>query len=402
MSQLPLAELKWTLGFTDPAHVRRQATTVGETGPTRRVWRGDGPRWELPEHVQDLSGLAVETGGGGASTLYQFLVDSHSDGMIVLHRGAVVYEQYLHGLRRQDLHLTASMAKAFIGLLAGILEDQGLFTRDDQVATYVPELAGTAFGDATIRHLLDMTTQVAYGGRKFHREVEAHRWWAVVAPRMRPDGYGGPTTLLDRLKTARATGPYGEVFHYENGSCEAMGALISRVTGATVSDLMSELIWSKIGADEDARYILDAAGVETACGGYAATLRDIARVGEMLRCGGSLGDRQIVPESVVRAISTVPEGATAQVRLPRAAANSPATMSYRDYWWILNDPFDSFMASGIHGQRLFVSRELDLVVAHFGSQIISPCVPTPPFPAVFTRLGTHLSASAVKDAIATG
>ena len=92
--------------------------------PTRRVWRGDGPRWELPERLQDLSRLAVETGGGGASTLYQFLVDSHSDGMIVLHRGAVVYEQYLHGLRRQDLHLTASMAKAFIGLLAGMLEDR--------------------------------------------------------------------------------------------------------------------------------------------------------------------------------------------------------------------------------------------------------------------------------------
>ncbi len=102
-----------------PVQVRRQATAVGETGPTRRVWRGDGPRRELPEQLQDLSRLAVESGGGGASTLYQFLVDSHSDGMIVLHRGAVVYEQYLHGLRRQDLHLTASMAKAFIGLLAG-------------------------------------------------------------------------------------------------------------------------------------------------------------------------------------------------------------------------------------------------------------------------------------------
>lgn len=64
MSQLPLAELKWTLGFTDPAQVRRQATAVGETGPTRRVWRGDGPRRELPEQLQDLSRLAVESGGG--------------------------------------------------------------------------------------------------------------------------------------------------------------------------------------------------------------------------------------------------------------------------------------------------------------------------------------------------
>jgi len=101
----------------------------------------------------------------------------------------------------------------------------------------------------------------------------------------------------------------------------------------------------------------------------------------------------------VRAISTVPEGATASVRLPRASADSPAAMSYRDYRWILNDPFDSFMASGVHGQRLFVSRGLDLVVGRaFRIADHLAVRRRTTVPAVFTRIGTHLSASAVKDA----
>ena len=110
----------------------------------------------------------------------------------------------------------------------------------------------------------------------------------------------------------------------------ALGAVLARTSGTTLSDLLSDLVWSRIGAAQDGRYVLDEAGVETACGGFAATLRDIALIGEMLRCGGALDGTQIVPEAVVRSLTTVPDGATARVRLPRASASSPATMSYRD------------------------------------------------------------------------
>ncbi|MFC9856806.1 MULTISPECIES: hypothetical protein [unclassified Streptomyces] len=53
------------------------------------------------------------------------------------------------------------------------------------------------------------------------------------------------------------------------------------------------------------------------------------------------------------------------------------------------------MASGIHGQRLFVPPGLDLVVTHFASQVMSPAVPpaVPPAPLVqaFLRIGAHLN-----------
>lgn len=147
------------------------------------------------------------------------------------------------------------------------------------------------------------------------------------------------------------------------------------------------MIWSRIGAEEGAYYLLGSEGSEAACGGFSATARDLARLGEMIRCGGAIGDRQIVPEAVASTIvSGVPDGYAHRVRFPEA----PATFSYHDLWWIPNDPYGSFMASGIHGQRLFTSPALDLVIVHYASPIISPPVPQVPLVQALLKIGTHL------------
>ena len=121
------------------------------------------------------------------------------------------------------------------------------------------------------------------------------------------------------LGTARATGRPGSDFRYENGNVEAVAAVLRKITGLSTSALLSELLWSRIGAEEDAYYVVvDAEGTEAACGGFSATLRDIARLGELLRCGGALGDQQIVPEEVATGIVTgVPDGPVRGVRSPR-------------------------------------------------------------------------------------
>jgi hypothetical protein len=48
------------------------------------------------------------------------------------------------------------------------------------------------------------------------------------------------------------------------------------------------------------------------------------------------------------------------------------------------------MATGLHGQMLFVSTALDLVIAHYGSHVQSPTTPAPPFMTTFFRIGTYL------------
>lgn len=117
-----------------------------------------------------------------------------------------------------------------------------------------------------------------------------------------------------------------------------------------------------------------------------------ARLGEMIRCGGAVGGLQMVPESVASAIATgVPDGYPRRVRFPGAPGTTPATLSYHDLWWIPNDPYGSFMASGIHGHRLFVPPGLGLVVTHFASQVMPPTVPPAPLVQAFLRIGAHLN-----------
>ncbi|MFB8037235.1 serine hydrolase domain-containing protein [Streptomyces sp. NPDC056004] len=390
MTDAPLADLHWSRDYTDPAWVRRYTTAGRELLPSRRVWRGPGPARSLPTDTAGLELLTITAPDGRTLTLQDLFAAARTDALLVMHRGTLVHETYLHGLRPHDAHFNASAAKSYTGLLAAALAHRGTLDRDATASEYVPELAGTAFGDSTVDHLLHMGTHVSYSGRPFDKPVEAQRYFAVVAPPLRPYGYSGPISIREHLATARATAAPGTEFRYENGNVEALAEILRRVTGTTTSALLSDMIWSHLGADEDAYYVLDGEGTEAACGGFSATARDVARLGEMIRCGGAVGDRQIVPAAVIAAIPDAPEGYAGRVRFPAAPPSTPATLSYHDYWWILNDPYGSFMASGIHGQRLFVSPGLETVIVHYGSQVMSPAVPVAPLVPAFLQIGAHL------------
>ncbi|MEW2298265.1 serine hydrolase [Streptomyces sp. NPDC006743] len=388
----PSSHLMWSRGYTDPAWIRRFTAQGRELSPSRRVWRGLAPARHLPHRAADLDALDVVTTDAGALKLADLFAAAQTDAFVVLHRGEVVYERYLHGTDAHTPHFNASAAKSYLGLVAATLAHQGILDRTAPASAHVPELAGTAFGDARVQDLLHMGTRVSYAGRPFDKALEAQRYQAVIAPRLRPFGYSGPDGIREHLLTARATGAPGEEFRYENGNVEALAEVLRRVTGLTTSALLSDLLWSRIGAEEDAYYILDGDGVEAACGGFSATARDVARLGEMLRCGGAVEGWQVVPAEVAGTITSgVPDGYPRRVRFPAAPPDSPATLSYHDLWWVLNDPYGSYMASGIHGQRLFVSPGLDLVVVHFGSQVMSPAVPPVPLVQAFVRIGVRLN-----------
>ncbi|KDE11810.1 amide hydrolase [Rhodococcus sp. ENV425] len=386
-------DLTWARGLTDPADVRRYLTSRRETMPTRRVWRGRGGVWELPAAPTDLSGLPIERLRGRPETFKRMLETSDTDGIAVVHRGHVVHEYHRPGFAAHDPHLTTSMTKSVVGLAAAILVHDGVVDRRHPASRYVPEAAGTAFGDARVDDLLHMSTRVSYSGRIYHRRAEAQRLLAAVSPSARPFGYTGPGSIREHLATARATGPAGAEFRYENGNVEMVAEVLRRATGTTLADLVGELVWSRIGAEEDGYFVLDSDGTEMASGGFCATLRDVARLGEVLRCGGALGGRQALPAAVVTGLGArVPTGPGARVRPPNASPDSRSTLSYRDYWWVLDDPFGSYTATGIHGQMLFVSPGLELVVALYGSRVESPSVPAPAFVLACYQIGAHLGA----------
>src|SRR6476620_6226911 len=126
--------------------------------PTAEVYRGAGPVRELPRRSADLSELVFTAADGAQRTISEMLTLSYADALVVLHDGALVYEQYLNGMGPASQHQMMSVTKSLVGTLALQLAHEGALDPSRPVLDYLPELAGSAWEDASVRHVMDMTT----------------------------------------------------------------------------------------------------------------------------------------------------------------------------------------------------------------------------------------------------
>ena len=99
---------------------------------------------------------------GQTSTFAEVIAETWTDAVVVLQDGQIVFEQYLNGMTAETPHLLMSVTKSVVGCIAGVLVEQGLLDTDKQANSYVPEIVGSGYDGATVRHLLNMRTGVAF------------------------------------------------------------------------------------------------------------------------------------------------------------------------------------------------------------------------------------------------
>ncbi len=112
----------------------------------------------VPASAQDLSGLIVPGTAGAPVPLEQFLTDSFTTVLLILHRGNSVYEWSAKSGALTDVLPCYSIAKSVIGVVAGALMERGDLDPERGVVTYVPELESGGYRGVTVRDLLDMRT----------------------------------------------------------------------------------------------------------------------------------------------------------------------------------------------------------------------------------------------------
>src|SRR5206468_12983769 len=132
-------------------------SNVRQLVPTVNVWRGAGPASVLPREDRDIGAVASTTMDGRPMTFAKMLEETYTDGIAVLHRGKLIYERYFGALMRHKPHIAMSVTKSFTGVLAGMLVTEGKIDPQAPVTDYVPELKASAFGDARVREVMDMT-----------------------------------------------------------------------------------------------------------------------------------------------------------------------------------------------------------------------------------------------------
>src|SRR5574341_1178591 len=302
---------------------------------------------------------ALEPGAADFTSLglEDFMRETDTDGMAIVHRGRLVFERYGNGMTDETPHILMSVSKSMLGTLAETLAEKGRLDLDRRVTDFVPEVDATAYRGATIRHLLDMRAGIVWDEDYLANagpiiEYRKATGWNVLAP---GEIAGDLHSFYRQLTEGK---PHGGALHYVSPNSDLLGWVIERAAGRRYAELLSELVWKPLGAERSAYITVDRLGAPRAAGGMCVTLRDLTRAGTWLMKQPLLerlekgGDRQ-----------TWESGDLAKYfpGLP---------IRYRSYWYVLEGAAPLVFGYGIHGQHLFIDRANDIVVAKLSSQAL--------------------------------
>ena len=363
-----------TVRFTDPDYfsfpkLRWTVCHFRELMPSVGVRTGNNGPSALPADLDaGLDGVTFTPLGGSAPMTWGAAFGAnYTDGVLVLHKGSVVYERYDGCLDANTLHGAMSVTKSLTGLLAEVLVAEGRLNDKALIRDIIPELTDSAFGDATVRQVLEMTTALDYSEDYADPNAEVWTYAEAGSPLAKPEGYTGPRSYFDYLQTVQKKGEHGAAFGYKTVNSDAAGWLIARTTGLSVADYLSARIWSQIGSDREAFYTVDSIGTPFAGGGFNATLRDMARLGQLVLNEGRVGDVQVIP---AEAIARIRQGGNTDT-FAKAGYDLLPGWSYDGMWWVSHDDHGSFAARGVHGQTIWVDPAADMVIVRFASNPVA-------------------------------
>jgi hypothetical protein len=335
--------------------------------PTALISRGSAPAAALPAASAPVADISVTRTDGVATTVGAVIATTATDGWAVAYRGSMVTEEYLGGLGAETRHLLFSVSKSLVAAVVGALHGAGAIKPEAPVTAYVPALANCGYAGATVRHLLDMRSGIAFSDNYLHPTAEIHLLDESIgwAPKSSPDG---PASLCDFLLTLRRKSAHGGPFEYRSCETDVLGWICEAVGGKRMPELMSELLWSRIGAQSDATIGVDTVGTGLFDGGISACLRDMIRFGSLfLRDGVSLAGRQVVPEAwIADTLNGGPDSRQAFAASPDDT-RMPGGM-YRNQVWFPYPGNNVVLCQGMCGQAIYVNRAAEVVAAKLSTQ----------------------------------
>lgn len=311
-------------------------------------------------HAANPAPIAYRYKGAGY-TLADYLDRQRTTGLIVLKNGEIIAEHYRYGRKDDARFLSFSMAKSVTSLLVGKALSLGLIASlDDPAEKYAKDLAGSPYGATTVRQLLRMSSGLTFTERYDGKDdISRLSRAASGAP-----GGGKPVDVLRSITDRHS--PAGEKFVYASAESDVLGRVLVGATGKNMAVLTTEWLWQPMGAEHDAFWRISVDGQEQAYGAFNASLRDWARLGQLLANDGRAidtstgepGALQVVPQDYLL-------DATDTARQPQAFKPRTATpyFGYGYQFWLAPFKARTFAMQGIHGQTVYVQPSTGIVMA---------------------------------------
>jgi CubicO group peptidase (beta-lactamase class C family) len=329
-----VSRLYFVLTVFDEHKIVSNFSSMGDVFPAVALPRGAGPVSALPRGPEIF--LKAEIGS--------WLKERNATSLIVLHDGAIVFEDYFLDTGPNDHRISWSIAKSWLSVLFGIIQAEGsIGSLDDPVTRYAPELLGTAYESVSIRDVLTMSSGVAFNEDYSDFWSDGNRMGRLLAIGGSMDAFAASFSKRDRNP--------GEEWKYVSLDTHVLSMVIRGATGRSLEDLMQEKLVAPLGLQADGFFLTDSHGTAFALGGLNFTSRDYARFAAMVLADGFWNGRQIVPADWLTE-ATRPQART-----------KPGAKRYGYQWWIPSDGQEGeFQAEGIYGQYIYFNRPLDVAI----------------------------------------
>ncbi len=282
---------------------------------------------------------------------------TRTDGLLIIKDGKIIHESYGEEANESTKHISWSMSKSVISALFGIAIEEGYINSvEDLVIKYVPYLEDSAYEKASIKDVLQMSS-----GARFNEDYGDFN--SDINKLGRIFGLGGSLDKFAKgLQNEKEPGTYN---HYVSVDTQVLGMILVRATGKSISEYMEEKIWTKIGTEKDAYWLIDNNKMEVALGGLNATLRDYGRFGYLYLNNGLWNGKRIIPEAWMNdSIIPLDDHVKWGVRVEGGKSH----LGYGYQWWIPIEPENGeFFALGIYNQTIYINQSRNIVIVKTSS-----------------------------------
>jgi CubicO group peptidase (beta-lactamase class C family) len=287
---------------------------------------------------------------GAPRKLEDFLGRTQTSSFVVIKNGAIVSEWYFLGANETSQFTSWSMAKSFLStMIAMAIKDGSIKSLDDKAQIYVPELKGKAYGDVSIRHLLQMSSGIKFDETYTNQFSDINLLFYRVF-------------LLGSKITGVVSGyerevPAGTRFQYVSSDSQVLAWVLSKATGMPLTQFLQTRIWAPLGMESSAFWSVEReGGSEIAYCCLNATARDFAKLGQLFLDQGRWGNQQLLPDGWVK------EATRPSQPYLQPGATPQKIRGYQYQWWVPENYDGEYFANGVWGQMMWVSEKHQVVI----------------------------------------
>ncbi len=338
-----------------PPFNREAFSKVREIIPTASInWTKGSDRKDSESNNEKLTAKIKDN---EEALLDDFLSETTVDAFLVSHKGKNVYSWHSNYCSSTTPHIIFSVSKSLTALLIGCVIDEGLLSEETLVSEIIPETKGSAFEDASVRNLLDMSVSSNF--------IEDYEATSGIFLDYRQSTGWNPQDIDDKshLKSflfslKKNTHKHGEKFEYHSTNTDMLGIIIEKCTGKKYAQYFFEKLMKPLGAQDDAYVTLDRMGTSRSAGGVCISASDIMGICEMVRCYGknSRGE-QVFPENWIKDILN--SESDKKFSLDGHYDIFPEGL-YRSKWYRPYISRNVLFGLGIHGQWIWIDFDEEL------------------------------------------